>query len=470
MLTSICLIACSLTVTQSPDQTEWRLAPQLVPGLELMYSGTYLEEALGPNVNYQRRYHLETVLFVLEAEPRRWDIAFMTSLNLSEPSKEAKSAAKEAPTSVRLELASVDAQGQLQGNALLAPIAGPPTIECGFVVETPVLKVGLNQVWEVSDPGRPPRTWRVMGTELCNGVTCVKLTGAQQSEDWDRPRGDHTAWRRIDATWIHPQLGVAQKVERTIERRQPAHVGPTERTTVRFELDSRPVYPSRLRDDRRQEILKAKKFQDEAAPLLAQPAQHRPQIDSLLKRISNYVDSQSPTPYRKATVSLRGRLERARRGEAPAEAAVELEPFTTATRIGDKVPDFLVTDLTGKESVRLTRMLGRPVFIFFYNPATSDGKEVLRFAQDLSRQFSDRLCIMAMAVTHDPESARKQHADLGLPFPILDGKGLHQTFGVDGTPRLIVLDSEGVLRCGTTGWGIQTPGEIRQELARCMTK
>src|SRR5207237_154976 len=118
----------------------------------------------------------------------------------------------------------------------------------------------------------------------------------------------------------------------------------------------------------------------------------------------------------------------------------------------------------------LAGLLGRPIFVFFYNPATDTGKEVLRFAQALHQKHSAQLAIMAMAVTQDPEVARKQHADLRLPFGVLDGQGLHQTFGVDATPRLIVLDGEGVVRGATTGWGIQTPREITDELLRCMPK
>jgi len=70
----------------------------------------------------------------------------------------------------------------------------------------------------------------------------------------------------------------------------------------------------------------------------------------------------------------------------------------------------------------------------------------------------------------DAEIARKQHADLRLPFAVLDGNGLHQMFGVDATPRLIVLDRDGILRYATTGWGLQTPREIDEELTRALAK
>jgi len=440
--------------------------------MELVYSGTYLEEALIPNVNYQRRYHLDTSLFVLESKARQWDVAFMTCLNTGEPSKDNKTGPKDRSASVRLELASLDAQGRLHGTKpLIIPLSGPPTLECGIVVEAPITKVGINQFWEVNEEGRPPRTWQVLGTESCNGITCIKLLGTQQSEDWDRPRADHTAWRRRDTVWLKPQLGLAQKVERVIERREPARRDPTHRTTVRYELASTLKWPpGRLLEDRRQEILKTKKFQEDAGPLLAQPGQYQPQIESLLRKISYYTESQAPTPYRKAVVALLTHLEKARSGETPPEIVPEEIVFKSAVGVGQRVPDFIVTDLTGKDSARLARMLGRPVFVFFYNPATETGKEVLRFARNLHQKHGDSLSIMAMAVTNEPELARKQHADFRLPFPLLDGKGLHVTFGVDATPRLTILDGEGVVRFATTGWGTQTEREITEELTRCLPK
>jgi peroxiredoxin len=373
---------------------------------------------------------------------------------------------------VRLEVAPLDSQGRLGGAASLAtPTFGPPTLECGMVMEASMTKVGRNQFWEVSEEGRPPRSWQVVGPELCGGATCIKVVGTQQSDDWDRPRGDHTAWRRRDTVWLMPKLGVAQKVERVVERRLPARRDPTDRSTVSYELDSPPLqYRGRLLEDRRQEILRAKKFQDDARPLLAQPSQYGPQISSLIRKMSYYMDNQAPSPYRKAVLSLQGRLESASRGEPSPPAVAEEVVASAAVAVGGRVPDFIVTDLTSKESARLARKLGRPVFVFFYNPTMDKGTEVLRFAAALYQKYGDNLSIMAMAVTEDPDIARKQHADWKLPFPVLDGKGLHTTFGVDGTPRLIVLDGEGVLRYAVTGWGAHTPGEVTEELRRCMRK
>ncbi len=237
--------------------------------------------------------------------------------------------------------------------------------------------------------------------------------------------------------------------------------------TVRYELESRAQFPGQLLEDRRQFILKAKRFQEEAQPLLAQPVLYRPQVEGLMRKVSLFLENQPPTPYRRAVSSLQNRLEIARRGETPPEIGQDELAFGNAVGIGQRVPDFVVANLTGKESVRLGRMLGRPVFIFFYDPRFDSGKDILRFATDLHKQHGAQLSIMAMAVTNDDALIRKQHASMRLPFDLLDGTGLHQTFGVEGTPRLVVLDGDGMIRFAATGWGLHTPREIAEEIERC---
>jgi hypothetical protein len=72
-----------------------------------------------------------------------------------------------------------------------------------------------------------------------------------------------------------------------------------------------------------------------------------------------------------------------------------------------------------------------------------------------------------MAVTHKVADAVAQQKEMALPFPVLDGTGLHQTFAVDATPRLIVLDAEGVMRGAYTGWGFHVADQVLSDLKKC---
>ena len=143
----------------------------------------------------------------------------------------------------------------------------------------------------------------------------------------------------------------------------------------------------------------------------------------------------------------------------------------TAVGLGQRVPDFVVKAFTGKEeSVRLSRSLGRPVLVFFYVPSSETGREVIEYAKNLAQQQGDKLAVMAMAVTKDAKLAQKQHQDMQLPFALLDGRAMHLTFGVDATPRLVLLDAEGIVRYAHTGWGPHIPRELQDELQQWLRK
>jgi peroxiredoxin len=472
MVAKLCLLTCALTVAQPADRSELPCQPRLVRGQELVYSGSFTEEEQTPGVHFQRSFRLELNVFILDAGPHKAQAAFLTALTLktSRPLERGPT----APRSVRLELAAVDERGHVRGRpgaSLAVPVEGPPTVECGAFVEVPAARLGANNVWEVAEDGRPPRTWRVTGTEVVAGTTCVKLLGQQQSDDWNSPRADRTAWRRRDTVWLSPQLGVAYRVERVFERRDPARETPTHRTVLRYELDSRLTYPGELFDRRRQEIAQADKFLEEAIPLLRQPTPARQQLDAVLKRITNHLETQPPTPYRKAIVHLQGRLEAARRGELPPELPPAQEtPAARVAAIGRPAPDFVATNLLSQKSMRLHHQLGRPVLLCFYNPRTDPGTEVLRFAQSLSERQRGAITVLAMAVTDDSEFVRKQHTELRLSFPVLDGNGLHVTYDVQATPRLVVLDPEGIVRGLYTGWGPHSAREVAEELQRWVAK
>jgi len=473
MVAKLLLLACALSVAQPPDRSAWHLQPQLAQGQELVYSGTFTEEAQTPGVHFQRTYRMELHVCVLDAGPRKSQVAFLTVLALKANRPERDPSAP-ATTSVRLELAEVDDCGCVHGRPgsnLAVPLEGAPTAECGAFVETPTTRVAVSQFWEAAEPGRPPRTWRLAGTEAVAGATCVKLVGQQQSDDWNNPRADRSAWRRQDIIWLSPQLGIAYRVERVLERRDPAREMPTHRAVLAYELDSRLTYPGELFVARRQEIQQAQKFFEEASQLLREPTSHRAQIEAELKRIAFHLEAQPPTPYRKAVLQIQRRLEAARRGEVAPEASTEEATLPAqVAAVGRPGPDFVATNLLNGKSARLQRLLGRPLLICFYNPATETGEEVLRFAQGLCERHPNRILVLGMAVTDDTECVRKQHAALKLSFPVLDGNGLHLTYEVKETPRLVLMDAEGIVRGLYTGWGPQSSQEITGELQRLLPK
>ena len=132
-----------------------------------------------------------------------------------------------------------------------------------------------------------------------------------------------------------PQLNVALKVERVVERRDPAHNVPTHRMTVRYELESKLRYPGRMFDDRQREILALRKFQEEAAPLLAQPALYRTQLENLIRKVAFQLDHQPARPYRKARCCISSRVWKpaaaARRPATPEEVITAVARSASAS-------------------------------------------------------------------------------------------------------------------------------------------
>jgi hypothetical protein len=71
-----------------------------------------------------------------------------------------------------------------------------------------------------------------------------------------------------------------------------------------------------------------------------------------------------------------------------------------------------------------------------------------------------------MSVSDDVRAILNQRKALKLGFPILHGGGLRISYGVDSTPRLVLIDASGTIRAAYTGWGRETASEVLTELRR----
>ena len=473
MGTTLCLFACALVTGQPPNSVAWLVVPRLSRGQELVYQGTYTEEALAPGLQFQRSYRLETRVFVLDATPKAAEVAVFTVLK--QRGARPEQSVDPEPSSVRLELAHVDLQGSVTAentDALLVPVDGPPTIEFGAFLELPRGRVSLNQSWSVGETGRPARTWKISGREAVNGTMCLKIVGLQQSDDWDRPRADRTAWRRDDTIWLSDRTGYACRIERTIVRREPLRQQPTQRMVTKYELQPSIVYPEQHYQDYRREIVLAQTLNRSLASLLPKAAQIGPKpFEALLARIAYHTEHQPPTPYRGAIKHAQRRAEAGRRGETPpTRPAEEPTPVANVVAVGRPAPDFFVTDFTTRQRTRLARWLGRPILMVFYRPGSESAEEVLRFAQRVSDIYPQQVTVLAFAMAGEPNQILKQRLDLRLTYPVLSGDGLALTYAVEATPKLLVIDAQGIARASAIGWGPETPTSMAEDLKSWLQK
>jgi peroxiredoxin len=484
-----CLVIPGQTMTRPPQPpatvpprvlassgSDWLLLPRLSRGQELVYRGAFTEEGNGGRVQFSRSYRLETRILVLETPPQGADLAVLTVLKhrplsggTPVPPGQPAIGGDASPVSVRLERAHVDLQGKITADPsvnLLVPLDRAPTLECGAFIALPGGRIHVGQEWVVSEGDRPPLTWRADGTEMVAGTSCIKLIGEQKSDDWDRPRGDRSAWRRTETVWLSPHLGLAYRVEREILQREPAHRQATQKSVLRMEMESSFQLSGQAADSRRQEVLQALAFRDTLTPLLAQPARYGPHLTALLHKIEQQLADQPESPYRPAVLQIKRRVEAAQRGEKPPEPVRDIRPVATGAAVGQRAPDFIVTNFTGGGSAQLRRWLGKPVVLVFYHPASPASPTVLRYAQQLLAKYPQRIYVAGMSISDNADLVKRQHAELGLTIPLLSAGGLRGSFGVSSTPKIILLDGGNIIRGEYLGWawGDETAREIEEEL------
>src|SRR5262249_13573984 len=160
-------------------------------------------------VQFRRSYQLENRVLILAATPRVTDAAILTLLREKPLAPRADERDQIPPASARLDMIHVAPLGRVTSysGTLTVPLQGPTTAEHGFLIEAPRARLGQSTTWETIEDGRPARRWSVTGTESVSGSPCLKLIGVQQSDDWEQPRADRSAWRRQDTVWLAARTG-----------------------------------------------------------------------------------------------------------------------------------------------------------------------------------------------------------------------------------------------------------------------
>ncbi|CAN5296912.1 hypothetical protein BH10PLA2_BH10PLA2_06200 [soil metagenome] len=458
MVANLLFLTCAFLGAQEPATGQTQNLLRLELGHELVYRGQFLEESLNNPVQFRRSYTIEARILVLDSGPKGLDLAFLTTVKkVASPGDQRDPGA----CSVRLELGQVDPTGRVtltNPRDLLIPLDGPNTFESGVFVEFPEGPLKPQQWWRTGDELRPDRTWRFLGIDEVHGIGCLKVEGVQQSDTWEKPRADRPAWRRKDSIWLSRRWGVATRVDRTIELREAAHVNPTQRCRVLFDLQGPTPHPTQLLEPIKKEIAQAKAFAKQAAPLLPNPARQNPRsFDILISKIVKHLDTTPATHYREAVLVVKQRLEAAKRGESPPERpGVEFAEVQPVAAPGHIAPDFVVGNVFNKDSIRLHNYAGRTVLMVFYLPGSASAEEVLRFAERMNREHKGPLAVLGFALSEDVAALRAQYEEFHLSFPIGIGRPLRQRYGVETTPRMIVLDSDGYVRSALDGWGPET--------------
>jgi hypothetical protein len=85
MLATLCLLTGIFASGQAEGTSEWLVVPRLNRGQELVYWGTYAEEAIGRGAKFARHYQLETRVLVQETHSDGAQVALFTAVKFQGP-------------------------------------------------------------------------------------------------------------------------------------------------------------------------------------------------------------------------------------------------------------------------------------------------------------------------------------------------------------------------------------------------
>ena len=451
-----------------------RIRPELPPGTEWLYRGQVTENYQSGQAEYSRAYRLETRALALGDRQGKRTVAILTQLREKENSRAINGQSPAATTS--LKLCGVDELGRLQDTSADVGIslAAHAMTESGMFLEVPPGGITLGDLWETTESGMPVARWRATGRETVQGIPCLRIEGEQANAEWQLPRADRAAWRRVETIWLGLRNGVAARVERKLERREPARDATSETRVVRYELDSSIQYPASLLADRTRDIDQAWNLSRAAAPLLRGGGTPEAYA-ALLKKSETMMEAPSASPYRAALVQIRRSLESARRGELPPpdmKTVAWTPPSTPSTAAGSlaagrPAPDFVTPFIKGGTgSASLGTWKDRAMLMAFVQPGTPVAEQVLLACKEWKALAGDNLQVIVLAVKSDPRSLERLTRDTSFKTPVLDGSGLRISYAVESTPRLVLLDARHQCLGIYDGWGFETRLDCGQEIGR----
>jgi cytochrome oxidase Cu insertion factor (SCO1/SenC/PrrC family) len=139
--------------------------------------------------------------------------------------------------------------------------------------------------------------------------------------------------------------------------------------------------------------------------------------------------------------------------------------------VGKAAPDFLVPDWRTGQNVALRQFRGRPTLLLFLRPRSVLSGEVLLYARRLAQQNPEwDLRPVALFMEEDREAVQDLLWRRDWDYPVLIGRALRTSYDVEATPRIVLIDGQGVVQGQYTGWGPEIPHMLVRDLHRITEK
>jgi peroxiredoxin len=143
-------------------------------------------------------------------------------------------------------------------------------------------------------------------------------------------------------------------------------------------------------------------------------------------------------------------------------------PATAAPRVGDPLPAFEATLLSGK-TTRAADFAGKPLIIVFWAAWCPPCRPEMVMLDKLFRRYQkEGVNILAISLDNTPDEARRFLRDTPVGFLVAMSNEKHrQHFGpMLWPPRMFLFDREG--RLVESQWGVSTPQALETSMRKLL--
>ena len=137
------------------------------------------------------------------------------------------------------------------------------------------------------------------------------------------------------------------------------------------------------------------------------------------------------------------------------------------------VPAELGFDTLSGERLSFAELRGRTVLIDFWATWCAPCRESVSSLKTIRRRLADKpFELISVSLDRDRSQLDGYIEDERLAWPqVWDPRGeIARAFGVQGVPRFVVLDHEGIVRAVFEGWSPDHPLALSREIGRCLKR
>ena len=134
-------------------------------------------------------------------------------------------------------------------------------------------------------------------------------------------------------------------------------------------------------------------------------------------------------------------------------SVAKAEAAPTGIEVGQAAPDFTFTDLTTGNTVKLSGLRDKPVFINFWATWCPPCVKELPHIQTKYEQYKDKINFLAISLDGEQEAPAQFISAKGYTFPVGYGneREISRAYNVQAIPMSFIIDTNGVIKAKIIG-------------------